>query len=93
MIIKTIARRTWPEEEHRYTTWYEPLDEQEAVTAALAWVLSHPQVTGIATAGEVRLLGMLIQAEKDRADWTPERVQQTLDSITSYSSPFVAMPA
>jgi aryl-alcohol dehydrogenase-like predicted oxidoreductase len=93
MIIKTIARRNWPEEDHRYTTWYEPFDEQETITAALTWVLSHPQVTGIATAGEVRLLGMLIQAEKDRADWTPERVQRTLDAVPSYSSPFVAMPA
>jgi len=30
----------------------------------VAWVLSHPEVTGIATPGEVRLLPLLIEAER-----------------------------
>jgi aryl-alcohol dehydrogenase-like predicted oxidoreductase len=92
MIIKTISMRNWTEDDHRYTTWYEPFDEQEKVTAALAWVLNHPQVTGIATAGEVRLLGMLVAAEKDRASWSEERIAQVLDGVDAYASPFVAMP-
>ncbi|MGW5359547.1 aldo/keto reductase [Actinopolymorpha pittospori] len=92
MIIKTIARRTWTEDDHRYTTWYEPLDEQTQITAALSWVLSHPQVTGIATAGEVRLLNMLIKAEQDRATWTESKVSEVLEKVDAYTSPFVAMP-
>ncbi|GAA5013049.1 aldo/keto reductase [Actinopolymorpha pittospori] len=92
MIIKTIARRTWTEDDHRYTTWYEPLDEQTQITAALSWVLSHPQVTGIATAGEVRLLNMLIKAEQDRAAWTESQVSEVLEKVDAYTSPFVAMP-
>jgi aryl-alcohol dehydrogenase-like predicted oxidoreductase len=92
MIIKTISMRNWTEDDHRYTTWYEPFDEQEKVTAALAWVLNHPQVTGIATAGEVRLLGMLVAAERDRAGWSEERIAQVLDGVDAYASPFVAMP-
>lgn len=92
MVIKAIARRNWPDEDHRYTTWYEPFDEQDKITAAVAWVLSHPQVTGIATAGEVRLLGKLIQAEKDRVDATPEQIQETLDAVVPYVSPFAAIP-
>jgi aryl-alcohol dehydrogenase-like predicted oxidoreductase len=92
MIIKTIARRTWTEDDHRYTTWYEPLDEQTQITAALSWVLSHPQVTGIATAGEVRLLNMLIKAERDRATWSESQVKEVLDKVEAYTSPFVAMP-
>ena len=52
MTIKAIARRPWPEGERRYATWYEPFDEQDAVTAAVSWVLDgHPEITGIATAG------------------------------------------
>ena len=92
MIIKSISRRNWTEDDHRYTTWYEPFDEQEKVTAAVAWVLNHPQVTGIATAGEVRLLNMLVAAERDRADWTDARIAEVLDGVVAYASPFVAMP-
>ena len=92
MIIKSISRRNWTEDDHRYTTWYEPFDEQEKVSAALAWVLGHSQVTGIATAGEVRLLRLLVEAERDRANWSDERVTQVLDQVESYASPFVAMP-
>ncbi len=92
MIIKSISRRNWTEDDHRYTTWYEPFDEQEKVTAAVAWVLNHPQVTGIATAGEVRLLNMLVAAERDRADWTDARIAEVLNGVVAYASPFVAMP-
>jgi aryl-alcohol dehydrogenase-like predicted oxidoreductase len=92
MIIKTVSRRNWTEEDHRYTTWYEPFDEQEKVSAALAWVLKHPQVTGIATPGEVSLLGLLVEAERDRANWTDERMAGVLDGVVAYASPFVAMP-
>jgi predicted aldo/keto reductase-like oxidoreductase len=57
MIIKVASRRNWPEPEgHGYSTWYEPFDDQERVSAAVAWVLAHPEVTGIATPGDVRLL-------------------------------------
>jgi aryl-alcohol dehydrogenase-like predicted oxidoreductase len=92
MIIKTISRRNWTEEDHRYTTWYEPFDEQEKVSAAVAWVLNHPQVTGIATAGEVSLLHLLVEAERDRANWTDARIAEVLDGVVAYASPFVAMP-
>jgi predicted aldo/keto reductase-like oxidoreductase len=50
MIIKAVSRRNWPEgAEHGYSTWYEPFDDQERIDAAVAWVLSHPEVIGIAT--------------------------------------------
>ena len=39
MIIKTISRRNWPDGDQRYTTWYEPFDQQEHVDAAISWVL------------------------------------------------------
>jgi hypothetical protein len=60
MIIKSAARRNWPEPvEHTYTTWYEPFDDQDRITAAVAWVLAHDEVTGIATPGDVRLLPLV----------------------------------
>ena len=67
MTIKTGSRRNWPEgAEHTHTTWYEPFDEQERITAAVSWVLSHDEVTGIPTAGDVRLLRLFLEAERNR---------------------------
>lgn len=91
MAIKTVARRNWPAgAEQRYATWYEPLDEQRAVTAGVSWALSYPELTGIPTAGDVRLLPLLIEAERHRV--SREAAAEALDAVEAYSSPFVAMP-
>jgi aryl-alcohol dehydrogenase-like predicted oxidoreductase len=91
MTIKTVSRRNWPQDtEQSYATWYEPYDDQARITAAVSWVLAHEEVTGIPTAGDVRLLGMLLAAERDRVD--PAEAERQLAGDDAYSSPFVAMP-
>ena len=91
MTIKTVSRRNWPDgADHSHTTWYEPYDDQARITAAVSWVLSHDEVTGIPTAGDTRLLGMLLEAERNRIS-TGEAERQ-LASDDDYSSPFIAMP-
>jgi predicted aldo/keto reductase-like oxidoreductase len=93
MIIKTVSRRNWPEQAgHGYSTWYEPFDDQERIDAAVAWVLSHPEVTGLATPGDVRLLPLLIQAERRLAETGPAAAEQVLAGATDYSSPFIHIP-
>ncbi len=96
MTIKTVARRPWPTSERRYATWYEPLDEQAHVTAAVSWLLGgHPEVTGIATAGETRLLRQVVRAERERHDLDPAAAQAVLDRLGDgdYSTPFVGADA
>jgi aryl-alcohol dehydrogenase-like predicted oxidoreductase len=91
MTIKTGSRRNWPEgAEHTHTTWYEPFDEQERITAAVSWVLSHDEVTGIPTAGDVRLLRLFLEAERNRV--SPADGEASLSTDVEYASPFVAMP-
>jgi predicted aldo/keto reductase-like oxidoreductase len=91
MIIKTISKRNWPEgDEHRYTTWYEPFDDQERITAAVTWLLAHEEVTGIATAGDVRLLGMMVEAE--RSEMSVTEAEAVLERAGDYSSPFLSIP-
>jgi aryl-alcohol dehydrogenase-like predicted oxidoreductase len=97
MIIKTVARRNWPGAlageplgEQEYTTWYQPLEEQERITAAVSWVLAHEEVTGLASAGDVRLLGKILRAERERVPVDSAVAQ--LQTVDDYSSPFVAMP-
>ena len=97
MIIKTVARRNWPGSvagepigDQEYTTWYQPLEEQERITAAVSWVLAHEEITGLASAGDVRLLGKILRAEQERVPVDSAVAQ--LSSVDDYSSPFVAMP-
>jgi aryl-alcohol dehydrogenase-like predicted oxidoreductase len=91
MTIKTVSRRNWPDGAARpYATWYEPHDTQSRITAAVSWVLSHDEVTGIPTAGDVKLLGMLLDAERNRI--SPSEAERQLATDGDYSSPFIAMP-
>jgi aryl-alcohol dehydrogenase-like predicted oxidoreductase len=93
MIIKSAARRNWPEPvEHTYTTWYEPFDDQDRITAAVAWVLSHLEVTGIATPGDVRLLPLVIEAERHLDGITRDEAATVLARADAYSSPFIDIP-
>lgn len=90
MTIKTVSRRNWPEgAEAGYSTWYEPYDDAARIRAAVSWVLAHDEVTGIPTAGDVRLLGMLIDAEQDRMDVVD--AEHALQDDDEYSSPFLHM--
>jgi aryl-alcohol dehydrogenase-like predicted oxidoreductase len=91
MTIKTVSRRNWPQgADHRYATWYEPYDDQATITAAVSWVLAHDEVTGIPTAGDVGLLGMLLLAERNRI--SPAEAERQLSGDHDYSSPFIATP-
>jgi len=91
MTIKALSRRNWPEgADHSYTTWYEPYDDQARITAAVSWVLSHAEVTGIPTAGDVTLLGMMLDAERNRIPLGA--AEQQLAGDDEYASPFVSMP-
>ena len=94
MIIKVASRRNWPEgpEGHGYSTWYEPFEDQERIAAAVAWVLSHPEVTGIATPGDVRLLPLVIEAERRLGEIGLDEAEVVLGRATDYSSPFINIP-
>lgn len=91
MTIKTVSRRNWVDgADHSHATWYEPYDDQADITAALSWVLWHDEVTGIPTAGDIGLLGMLLEAERNRV--SSGAAERQLANDAGYSSPFIAMP-
>jgi aryl-alcohol dehydrogenase-like predicted oxidoreductase len=91
MVIKAIAHRPWPDRSQAsYTTWYEPLTSQAEIDAAVAFILSHPEVTGLATAGDVRLLPLIVEAERNRPLAEPGDVAVVLGSDAEYVSPFIA---
>jgi aryl-alcohol dehydrogenase-like predicted oxidoreductase len=90
MTIKTVSRRNWPEAaEQTHSTWYEPFADAQRIQAAVSWVLAHDEITGLATAGDVGLLGMIVAAERDRV--SPQDAQNALGVDDAYSSPFLHM--
>jgi aryl-alcohol dehydrogenase-like predicted oxidoreductase len=88
-IIKTIARNLWKTGSAAYATWYEPMDEQRAVTAAVAFVLARSEVTAICTAGDVGLLPLLIRAERERHSMALPEATDVLAALPEYEPPFV----
>ena len=59
--IKSVVYRPWGEREHTASTWYEPLDRQEAVDAAVWWVLARPGVF-LCTVGDIHVLPLVLDA-------------------------------
>lgn len=59
--IKTICRSPWGDRVPTRATWYEPLENQEAVDHAIHWVLGNPQVF-INTVGDIHLLPQVLDA-------------------------------
>jgi len=59
--IKSLARRRWGEREREYATWYQPLEEQEAIDKAVHWVLGDPRVF-LNTTGDIHLLPKILDA-------------------------------
>jgi aryl-alcohol dehydrogenase-like predicted oxidoreductase len=94
MTIKTISRRNWPEgnpvEGQRRATWYEPFEEQEYVDAAVSFVLTREEITGIPMVGDVGLIDPMIEAEKRRTSL--EEAEVVLSRAPGYSSPFISIP-
>ena len=91
MVIKTVSRRNWPAgADHGYATWYEPQSEPAKIRAAVSWALTHDEITGLATPGDVRLLRHVVAAEQDRMPAGEAEAFLTQDP--EYSSPFLAMP-
>lgn len=89
MVIKTVARRNWQTDQD-YATWYEPFRTPRQISAAVAWALSHDEITGLATPGDVRLLGDVLSAEADRMDVA--EATSLLAGADDFSSPFISMP-
>lgn len=91
MTIKTVSRRNWPEAtDPTHATWYEPFRDADRIRAAVSWVLAHDEITGIPTAGDVRLLADIIAAEQNRMDVADAEAALLTDA--DYSSPFLNMP-
>jgi aryl-alcohol dehydrogenase-like predicted oxidoreductase len=93
MLIKTIARNLWRSSRAATrATWYEPLEDQAAIDAAVAYALAVDGVTAITTPGDVGLLGAVVEAERRRPGVALEDAEATLAAVPDSAPLFVRVP-
>jgi aryl-alcohol dehydrogenase-like predicted oxidoreductase len=92
MLIKAVARNLWRSgQEPTYSTWYEPLDEQRSIDAAVGFALARREATGLCTAGDVRLVPMQIEAEGRAASISIEEAADVLERVPELEPPFLRL--
>ena len=88
MIIKSITKGAWGEKEKTHTTWYEPFPEMDEIQRAVNFVLSH-DITGICTAGDIRLLPLVLKACENYVPLSLEERGKLIEFGRSYQPLFV----
>jgi predicted aldo/keto reductase-like oxidoreductase len=90
-VIKAIAKGPWEVDQPKnFTTWYEPFSEQKIIDACVHFVLFRQDITGFASAGDMRLLPKIVDAVSRFGEMNEAEVHTILSKITDYASPFNA---
>ncbi len=79
MVIKTVTKGPWGERQHTATTWYEPFDTSDEIQRAVNFALSH-EVTGLCTAGDTRVLPLVIQACENFSRLSQNEMEEMIKS-------------
>lgn len=87
MIIKSITKAPWGERRHTATTWYEPFEEFEIIQQAVDFALSY-DVTGLCTAGDTRILPLMIRACENFTPMDDARREEMIKSGRQYEPLF-----
>jgi aryl-alcohol dehydrogenase-like predicted oxidoreductase len=87
MAIKTWSKGPWGDREHRYHTWYEPFDDTEMIEKAMRFNLSFP-ITGVISAGDHRLLSMILEAAEGLTPMYEDEQAELLDTASHYEPLF-----
>lgn len=65
-IIKAVTKEAWGERSQTdYKTWYRPYDTEDEIQLGVNFALSQPNVAAIPSAGDLRLLPMILQAAEN----------------------------
>ena len=87
MIIKTITKAPWGERQHTANTWYEPFDQMDEIQRAINFGLSY-EVTGLCTAGDTRILPLMLEACKNFAPMNETQREEMIQSAKQYEPLF-----
>ena len=85
--IKALARGPWAAGvERTHATWYQPLEDEDAIRTAVHWVLERPGIF-LNSVGDVTLLPKLLEAATAPAA-VPDAVMATLGQRSGMASIF-----
>jgi aryl-alcohol dehydrogenase-like predicted oxidoreductase len=87
MIIKSIARGPWGERTKTHNTWYQPFTDAEHIQQAVNFVLSQG-VTGLCTAGDTRLLPLVLRACEDYTAMSESEQEALIATAEEYEPLF-----
>ena len=87
MIIKSITKGPWGEKQHTATTWYEPFHDMENIQRGVNFALSY-EVTGICTAGDTRVLPLVLQACENFSPLRKDEMEEMIESGKQYEALF-----
>lgn len=87
MVIKSITKGPWGEKRHTATTWYEPFEQMDEIQRAVNFALSF-QVTGLCTAGDTRILSLVLQACENFRQLPPTDLEAMIQSGKQYEPLF-----
>ncbi len=83
MVIKAVARGAWPQGVKTHQTWYQPYTTYPEVERGVRFALSQPQVTAIASAGDVHILPLILKAAENFRPMTAEEQEAAIVAMTS----------
>lgn len=89
MVIKSITKAPWGEREHTATTWYEPFEDMDMIQRAVNFALSY-EITGICTAGDIRILPKVIEACENYRELDHEQAEAMIELGKQYEPLFAA---
>jgi len=87
MDIKSVTKAPWGERQHTATTWYEPFDKMDEIQSAVNFALSY-DVTGLCTAGDTRVLPMMLNACKNFERLSNSEMEEMIQSGQQYDPLF-----
>jgi len=87
LVIKSITKAPWGERQHTATTWYEPFDKSDEIQRAVNFSLSY-DVTGLCTAGDTRVLPLVINACQNFSPLNKEEMEEMIKSSKQYEPLF-----
>jgi aryl-alcohol dehydrogenase-like predicted oxidoreductase len=87
MVIKAITRGPWGDRQHTATTWYEPFEDMATIQQAVNFALSY-EITGLCTAGDIRLLPLFIRACENYQSLNHEQTEAMIESGKQYEALF-----
>lgn len=88
MLIKSITKAPWGERDPQFDTWYEPFTEIEMIQKAVSFALSQ-DATGICTAGDTRLLPLVLRACEDYKPMAKIEQEALIQSAQRYQPLFI----